>query len=91
MALQARSKSGSQDPVAKGQGGKGLPVPKGTPSKSAKPRPSAQKTQAKACPSKVQGKGKKGKKGKHQTYELVVTIDLVSQYNLVNVSQNLGL
>lgn len=85
---KARSKSGSVDAVPKSQQGKGVAVQKGgTPSKNNNKqvaKPSAQKTQVKQAPSKVQVKGKKGKKGlKHQQYDLIVTIDLV-EYGLTD-------
>ncbi|XP_063889044.1 neo-calmodulin-like isoform X1 [Scylla paramamosain] len=86
---EARSKSGSVDAVPKSQQGKGIAVQKGgTPSKNNNKqvaKPSAQKTQVKQAPSKVQVKGgKKGKKGlKHQQYDLIVTIDLV-EYGLTD-------
>lgn len=86
---QARGKSGSVDAVPKSQQVKGAAAQKGTPSKTGNnkqvTKPSAQKTQVKQAPSKVQGKGgKKGKKGlKHQQYDLIVTIDLVSGSRLL--------
>ncbi|XP_071526560.1 neo-calmodulin-like isoform X2 [Panulirus ornatus] len=87
---EARSKSGSVDAVPKSQAVKGAAAQKGgTPSKTGNnkqvTKPSAQKTQVKQAPSKVQVKGgKKGKKGlKHQQYDLIVTIDLV-EYGLTD-------
>ncbi|KAF0305529.1 Calmodulin [Amphibalanus amphitrite] len=64
LTRQARSKTGSIEPVGKGSTSK-APVQKGS-----------QKGNGKG----VQ-KGKKGKKGRHQQYDLIVTIDLV-EYGL---------